>query len=161
MIPALVHLTGSICSLFFRSRPPAIAQFVVPIIVDTIQRPIRGFITHICKEIAEIIPPSLAHRNPASPVVLIGMIIRIVATLFHLHPYGVFGGHSSAPRHAMTYLLEAYQSCFFATTRLNHHKMLFTYPAFAPAITNAFPICIGFDQPVRTDNKEPAESFAG
>lgn len=80
-----------ILTLLQPSRPAAIAGFVVPVIVDAIERQAGGPWPHVRKEGVERVQPTLTHLDPAPAVVAIVHEGRLRAPRNHRTPRIVLG----------------------------------------------------------------------
>jgi hypothetical protein len=78
----------AIAGLRLRSRPAAVAGFVVPIVVDTVERHSGGALAHIGEEVFEVAPP-FAERDASSAIPLELSCFRVGAALPHVDPRGV------------------------------------------------------------------------
>ena len=72
-------------ALHERSRPTAVAWFVVAVVVYTIKRAAFGALPHVGEEVFELLP-SLADRNTPTTVERIPAMRFPVATSTHLYP---------------------------------------------------------------------------
>lgn len=80
-------------------RPSTVGRFVMAVVVDAIQRVFRsGTWPHIGVERGERVPPSFAHCNSATAVIMKSGIARITAALFHGRPDVVFRRNAQAMR---------------------------------------------------------------
>lgn len=76
----------SIVSLFFWRRPPAIAGFVVSVVVYAIDRHAERCVPHIGKERSKAGPPALANRYAPAAVQVVATVCRCIAALLHVRP---------------------------------------------------------------------------
>lgn len=76
---------SSVAGLFSRGSPPAVAFFVVAIVVFPIERLSGRSFPHVGKEVYEG-TPLLANRDAATAVVSVTRGFRIAASLDHLFP---------------------------------------------------------------------------
>ena len=82
--------------LFSVGGPSTILRAVRAVVVDAVNgQPARWWLAHVSQEVLEF-KPAVADRDAAAAVTLIGMILRIRASLFHLHPAEVSTGASHA-----------------------------------------------------------------
>lgn len=91
---------ASILRLLFTRCPPAVARFVVTVVVYPLQRQALRPLTHVGKEVLERMAPAATHSNAATTVVLPRPIIGIGTTLAHGEPnpirsslFGTLGMH--------------------------------------------------------------------
>ena len=83
---------SSVSGLFLSAGPAAVLRRVAFLIVDAVNRMLRGGTpTHIFKERLEGISPALTHRNAAAAVSAVAAIVLIVTTLNHTNPNPILG----------------------------------------------------------------------
>lgn len=75
-----------IVNLLKACRPPAVARFVVSVVVDAINLKTRWAFSHVFQKRCERETPPLANPNAATAVVFEGFIGRVVAAANHIHP---------------------------------------------------------------------------
>lgn len=74
--------------LLFICSPSAVAGFIIAVHVNTVDLHSHRLVSHILQESEEVIPP-LTNGDSPTAVVLIGSVVRIVASLPHPYPSGV------------------------------------------------------------------------
>ena len=79
---SLPLVSGLLCA----GRPLAILRRVGSVVVDPLQGKPFGALPHVVPESGEVLAPTIAHRDAARPVPLVGMVVRVVAAVAHLHP---------------------------------------------------------------------------
>lgn len=94
---------GAVGTLVARLRfgvcPAAVARFVVPVIVDPINRVPRGWLsTHVPKKRGVRVAPFLTHHDPAPAVVLEHLIRRVVTAFFRVRPRAILRRHLGSLR---------------------------------------------------------------
>lgn len=72
--------------LFLRGGPAAVAWFVVPIIVDAIQRTANRTRPHVSQECLERVAPAVAHRDATAAVIGEAVVASREAPLSHAAP---------------------------------------------------------------------------
>lgn len=82
---------SSVARLLFPCGPPTIGRFVIPIVVDAIDRGSIGSFAHISEEIDEAIltHPAITHGNTTATIVLISNGLGITAPTKHRLPRNV------------------------------------------------------------------------
>jgi hypothetical protein len=76
---------AAIVGLFLHGRPTAIARFVIPVVVDAVDREAMRALTHVSQEIIED-QPSFADSDAAPSIVFPNMAFWIEASGFHGRP---------------------------------------------------------------------------
>ncbi len=77
---------GSVSSLSGHSRPTTIVWFIIPVVIDPVDRISFGrALSHIGKEVLELLP-SLADLDASISIPMILCVIWIRAPIFHLGP---------------------------------------------------------------------------
>src|SRR5689334_10203953 len=71
--------------LFAGRGPSAITRFIVPVVIDAVERAPARRVAHVGIEVREAIP-SLAHGNAAPSIMWIVPSIGVGAALFHARP---------------------------------------------------------------------------
>jgi len=100
-----------ILGLLAVGRPSAVFRFVIPVVVDSIQRvsgSVLGHLAHIGKEILERITPAFAHDNSSTAVIVEPRKIFIVASFFCRYPRGVFLGFAAPMVEAVSIIFESF-----------------------------------------------------
>lgn len=129
---------SSILALCTTRRPSAIPRCVWSIIVNAVQlEPVRAW-THIRQKAQEIIAPFVTHRNPATAIVVIASIFRLIAAILGSAPRRVFS------RAFLSMLEEQPPRHFFgkasATFSATAHEMVATYDSPIAADAAAEPL---------------------
>lgn len=106
---------AGVVALLLLSRPPAVARFVIPVVVDAVELVLRAWpFSHVPEEVRKIFP-FITYRYSSPAVVLIAGGFWISYPLEHPRPYGVF----PFSRHAMLCMKlirqAAATSCFAST----------------------------------------------
>ena len=76
----------SVATLLRACRPPAIAGFVVPFDIDTVDCGSVGTLAHIGEEVDEVVAPTAAYTDASTAVVLERRIIGVRAARDHRGP---------------------------------------------------------------------------
>jgi len=88
-----VSVSPSVPVLLVRCRPTNVSRFVRPFVVDAVDRMLRGRSTsYVGKEVFKRFSPSVAHGDPARPVVSEISMVRVVTTRDHRTPCSIFRG---------------------------------------------------------------------
>src|SRR6185369_20091 len=73
--------------LLLSSRPPTVAGFVAAVVIDPVDRMLRRRAQpHVRHERVERVPPAIADRDAPAPVVAVGWIARVAASIPHRNP---------------------------------------------------------------------------
>lgn len=147
--------------LFRRSCPHAITWAIVAIAVATLNRVFwRWTPAHVCKELFKRVSPFFADRNPAIPIVVVGLVALIVASANHMAPHSVFGtiGHSvSCGASLCCFANEATATSSCTAFKATHRDQDLNAIVLANAIPEGFTSEIS---PAPRSNKKPTESFS-
>lgn len=69
----------------------AITFFVVPVVVDSVQRvPVAGTISHVAEELGERLLPGVTNTDATIPVSQVFWMVFVVTPLDHIGPTSVF-----------------------------------------------------------------------
>jgi hypothetical protein len=80
------HRVALVSGLSFLCGPPAVARFVVRIVVDTVDRGANRSSAHVMQERGEVIHPSFAHLDAATSVIGPQWVRRDSASPSHADP---------------------------------------------------------------------------
>ena len=84
------YIVSTVVLLLRHRRPAAVPGRVGAIIVDTVERVLRGRLwAHIVHERAIVVSPSFADRNPSPAVARVGRVFRVTAPFKNLPPHSV------------------------------------------------------------------------
>src|SRR5579859_11850 len=89
-LATLTSVAALVLALFARGGPTAVAWLVVPVVVDPINGPTSRAFAHVGEKVLERVP-ALAHRDPATAVVVVGDVAGISAPIKHVFPRPVSG----------------------------------------------------------------------
>lgn len=144
---SVLNIAARIVALLFRCGPAAIARFVIAVHV---REAIYGMSftrsrSHIRIEGRKVVGPSLANRNAAPAIQAVFIVIRIIASVFHVKPDVVFV-RTSCPfrlpiQRPMLAYLGSVELNFVATAgdRSTTRKLSGRYGALLSAVTSAMP----------------------
>jgi hypothetical protein len=77
----------SVISLLKSARPPTIRRFIIPIIVNSVQRMLKtGSVSYIFQKIYKRIAPSITYFYTSSAISIISFGRRIITSCFHIVP---------------------------------------------------------------------------
>lgn len=118
--------------------PSAILFRVAKVIVDTINRVLSARAwSHVYQKVSKVFPPWI-YSNPATSVVFVSWVRRILASRYHVRPCGIFGAHARLFAMAMFFAPFTFQAparfCERAT------EMRAWYISRVPAIAFACPV---------------------
>lgn len=130
------HVAAVVQGLLLRRRPAAILLAIGAGIVHTIQRSALWPWPHILEKRCKTGAPTVADRNATPTVICVGLIIRIVAPLFHRIPEVVFRSMMQAVRRHQSGRDFPMQA---ATTARPISERLATDNLFGAAIASAYP----------------------
>lgn len=100
---ATVASDTTVVCLFFGGRPAHVSGFVMAVVVDAIQRMIRGWSwAHIGQKGGEVLRPLATDADPPCAVALPRRVPRIATSLFHATPSPVFRSQHPTTRGPMT-----------------------------------------------------------
>ena len=91
---------SAILNLFRVTSPFTIIGRILTIIVYSFKGQSLRTFSHISKKGSEIMKPASADRNSSPPIIFVGRVIRVCASLFHVMPNSIFRGFCSAMRFA-------------------------------------------------------------
>lgn len=133
-VAAVLHLL-LVCS------PSAVARFVVPVVVDTVEFETSRCFAHVGKEVLEGVP-SFAHLDAPPSVVYKSRMSRVETSTTHCSPYLVGGSF----RHSVGCLNPALVGCGFASQATTAASppiaQIFTvHDNDSVAVTSTFPHC--------------------
>lgn len=72
--------------LLDEANPPTVPRLVPSVAVDTVDGQARRPRAHVGKECGEVVIPLIADHDPATSVVSVRPVARVVASAFHGHP---------------------------------------------------------------------------
>lgn len=88
----VAHIVSAVAALCFLVCPPAVAGFVVPVVVDPVEAVLwRWPLTHVSKEVAERGAPPIAYVDAATAIERISLVLLIAAAGDHPGPGFVLG----------------------------------------------------------------------
>ena len=125
-------------------RPMAVTEFVIPIVIDAVDRVFssRSF-SHVREEVDEI-EPSFADRDASAsvPSELCGFLIE--ASLLHFGPRGVCYGHSGFAHRSVTMagLGDSFTLGTSATGCMSTREIVSDDDGFVSAIAETEPTCV-------------------
>ena len=82
-------LWATIESLFTASRPTTVGGRIRTVVVNSIERQLRRWVSHVSIEIFKAVEPSVADRDAPSAVVFVGRNIRIENATLHCFPNAI------------------------------------------------------------------------
>src|SRR5665213_482869 len=88
---ALAKIT-SVSVLIRRRGPNAVAWLIVAVVVLAFERQASRTRPHVAVERRDIVAPLVAHRDAASAVVLVVLVVGVVATVLRAAPCAVLDG---------------------------------------------------------------------
>lgn len=90
-LSSIQNIGALIAGLGCISSPFAIPRFVVPVVINAVNRvPLRWARPHIFKESREAIPPSLTNSYASPAPIFVIVVARIGTPLPHMLPYDIF-----------------------------------------------------------------------
>jgi hypothetical protein len=147
--------------LFFRSGPSTVLWTIGTVIVDTVNRMLRGWSQpHISEKVLKVIPPTFADDNPSASISCIGMVRREMAARPDSQPRLVFARFRQA-------MFKVASSCDFAgqtpaTIRAVHPQDTTSNMGYSSAVATCFPIdFIGAWSGYSASDKQSAPVLAG
>lgn len=147
---------STVVVLNFTNSPSTVIGTVVSSGVDAVKRVFRtGFTSHICKEVLEIVLPSLANNNAPLSVVRVAAIRLCIATRLHGRPRSVFGRSE--------FTVRGYSVNLQAPTasRTSRHKIgRGSEPGFS-ALAFAKPLNVATHIRRALNNRPPSENLSG
>lgn len=88
----MTRLRTAVVSLLTSIRPTNIARLIVPVVVgEAVETQARRTLPHVIKKRQKIIAPLVAHRNSATTVIFVRMMLGIEAALFSACPRCIGG----------------------------------------------------------------------
>lgn len=90
-------VVSSVVSLFYGSRPAAIARFVVAVYVYAVNRVLgRWSRTHVGVEVLDRVFPSVANGDPTTAIIGVVLVSGVEAPMLHQVPYCVLRSESQS-----------------------------------------------------------------
>lgn len=131
-----------ITALLLTSRPSDIPGLIIAVVIDPIKREFWAWLSaDMRQKCVEIVQPFRAHRDPASPVVLVTRSLRVSAAPPSFQPCLIFRRLASAMRQVRSsglrpFVVQASTRQIVASTKVSTTRHYFIA---APAMANPTP----------------------